>query len=123
MAVHTSLLLVIALCAATAHSLRCYTCMSQISNAQCLTPEICPDGESHCKTTMETFKIAGTYTSTYTKACASFCSKIRGFSTSVSCCSTDLCNVSGTGASITASCVPIILALGALLTILKSSVL
>ncbi|XP_073532958.1 long neurotoxin homolog [Phyllobates terribilis] len=122
MAAHTSLLVVIALCTATARSLSCYTCKSQFSNVQCRLPEICGNGESLCKTTVETFKIAGTYTTTYMKGCASFCSPIRGFSTAVSCCSTDLCNVSG-GASIKSSYVAIILALGSLLTILKSSVL
>ncbi|XP_077124532.1 lymphocyte antigen 6E-like isoform X1 [Ranitomeya variabilis] len=122
MAAHTSLLLVITLCAAKADSLICRSCKSQFDNAQCQAAEICSKGESFCKTTVEIFKIAGNYTTTYTKACASFCSPITGFSTSVSCCSTDLCNVSG-GASIKASSAAIILALGSLLTILRSSVL
>ncbi|XP_077124533.1 uncharacterized protein LOC143781689 isoform X2 [Ranitomeya variabilis] len=108
MAAHTSLLLVITLCAAKADSLICRSCKSQFDNAQCQAAEICSK--------------AGNYTTTYTKACASFCSPITGFSTSVSCCSTDLCNVSG-GASIKASSAAIILALGSLLTILRSSVL
>ncbi|XP_044129530.1 ly6/PLAUR domain-containing protein 2-like [Bufo gargarizans] len=123
MAAYTSLLLVIALCAATALSLQCYTCVSESSNDDCLAEGYCTIGDTYCQTSVASVTIAGISFSNINKDCASLCSpsstNILGISSSVSCCSTDLCNVSG-GAIVKSSYAAILLALG---SILKSSVL
>ncbi|XP_073532971.1 lymphocyte antigen 6E-like [Phyllobates terribilis] len=126
MAAHTSLLLVIALCTATAYSLKCYVCTLETSNANCQTAANCSNGETYCQTVMASAGVGAISFTSITKSCALSCTPSSGgismASTSTSCCSTNLCNVSG-GASIKSSYVAIILALGSLLTILKSSVL
>ncbi|XP_040289282.1 lymphocyte antigen 6E-like [Bufo bufo] len=126
MAAYTSLLLVIALCAATAHSLQCYTCVSATTNANCQTAANCTNGQTYCETSVTSVSVAGISATSITKTCAVSCTPTSGGfivgSASVSCCSTDLCNTSG-GASIKSSYAAIILALGSILTILKSSVL
>ncbi|KAG9465620.1 hypothetical protein GDO78_017984 [Eleutherodactylus coqui] len=124
MAAYTSLLLVIALCAATAHSLKCYTCTQQPTNANCLTETDCKSDETYCQTMVVTAPARGK--TAIIKMCTSSCAPYSGSnnlgSGSVSCCTTDLCNYSG-GASIRSSCAAIILALGSVLIIVKSSVL
>ncbi|XP_066445369.1 secreted Ly-6/uPAR-related protein 1-like [Eleutherodactylus coqui] len=132
MAAYTSLLLVIALCAATAHSLKCYTCTEQPTNDQCLTETDCKSDETYCQTMVATAPARGK--SAIIKMCTSSCTPYSGSnnlgSGLVSCCTTDLCNYSGGGsggasggASIRSSCAAIILALGSVLIIVKSSVL
>ncbi|XP_066434805.1 lymphocyte antigen 6E-like [Eleutherodactylus coqui] len=126
MAAYTSLLLVIALCAAAADSLQCYTCNQQNTNDNCMTATNCSSAETHCETSVASASIAGISALSITKTCASSCTPFSSgtsyTSSSISCCSTDLCNQSG-GASIRSSCAAIILALGSVLIILKSSVL
>ncbi|XP_066434807.1 lymphocyte antigen 6E-like [Eleutherodactylus coqui] len=143
MAAYTSLLLVIALCAATAHSLKCYTCIGELTNANCLRETECSRGESYCQTAVATATAHGQSATGISKVCTSSCTPYSDSnsiaSVSVSCCTTDLCNYSGSGggsgsasggsggasggASIRSSCAAIILDLGSVLIILKSSVL
>ncbi|XP_073421508.1 lymphocyte antigen 6E-like isoform X1 [Dendrobates tinctorius] len=124
MAAHTSLLLVIALCAATAYSLKCYVCTAASSSSNCQTAANCTNGETYCRTVEASAGVGAISVTSITKSCALSCtpssSGISGVSASTSCCTTDLCNG---GASVKASSAATILALGSLLTILKSSVL
>ncbi|XP_044129527.1 lymphocyte antigen 6E-like [Bufo gargarizans] len=126
MAAYTSLLLVIALCAATALSLQCFTCTSQSSNDHCLTPENCTSSDKYCQTSVASVSVAGASAATINKMCAVSCTasstNVLGVSSSTTCCSTDRCNTSGS-TSLQSSYAAIILALGSILTILKSSVL
>ncbi|XP_072010713.1 lymphocyte antigen 6E-like [Engystomops pustulosus] len=128
MASYTSLLLVIALCAATAHSLRCYTCTAASSNSNCQTVTNCSSSQNYCETIVG-YASSGIYSAqVITKYCSSYCSPSSGqygiASTSTSCCTTDLCNYSASSSTSTKpGCATIILALGAILTILKSSAL
>ncbi|XP_044150706.1 lymphocyte antigen 6E-like [Bufo gargarizans] len=126
MAAYTSLLLVIALCAATVYSLRCYTCESQSSNSNCLTETNCTSSATSCLTTVASGSAGGVSATSIIKRCADSCTPltttIAGVTATATCCSTDLCNYSGS-TSIKSSYAAIILALGSILTILKSSVL
>ncbi|KAM4027184.1 lymphocyte antigen 6D-like [Anomaloglossus baeobatrachus] len=117
MAVHTSLLLVIALCAATGLSLRCFSCESVSS--QCRTVKICSSEQPYCETKVEAEKNAGVGV-TYTTQCTDVCAPRRGDGFVVLCCTTDLCN---TSAAVTSSSAAGTLALGLLLTILNSWIL
>ncbi|XP_073532946.1 lymphocyte antigen 6E-like [Phyllobates terribilis] len=126
MAAHTSLLVVIALCVAAVYSLNCYTCSLQTSNNNCKTSTTCGSGAAYCQTIVGSASSGGISTTVISKTCETTCTagsySVSGATATTSCCSTDLCNVSG-GTSIKSSYVAIILALGSLLTILKSSVL
>ncbi|XP_075704843.1 lymphocyte antigen 6E-like [Rhinoderma darwinii] len=126
MAAYTRILLMIALCAGTAFSLKCYTCYIQSNNANCMTAENCTSGETYCKTTVTSAGAVGFSVVSITKMCAISCTatstSFSVASSSVSCCSSDLCNTSG-GASIKSSYAAIILALGSILTILKGLML
>ncbi|XP_077124513.1 lymphocyte antigen 6E-like [Ranitomeya variabilis] len=126
MAAYTSLILVIALCVATVYSLNCYTCSLQTSNANCQTSTTCSSGTAYCQTIVGSASSGGISASVISKTCETSCTagtySVSGATATTSCCNTDLCNVSG-GASIKASSATIILVLGSLLTILRSSVL
>ncbi|KAG9470252.1 hypothetical protein GDO78_018475 [Eleutherodactylus coqui] len=126
MATYRSLLLVAALCMDTVYSLRCYTCAAQNSNANCMTATNCSATDNYCMTSVVAGGIVGFPSIRITKACVHNCTSTNDgtiiTSSNVTCCSTDLCNYSG-GASIRSSCAAIILALGSVLIILKSSVL
>ncbi|XP_069815705.1 lymphocyte antigen 6H, partial [Dendropsophus ebraccatus] len=126
MAAYTSLLLGITLCAATAYSLRCYTCDTELTNTNCLTATNCTSNTTSCQTDLLIIRAGSASVTSITKACAASCSATSyslGTNTlSTSCCNTDLCNTSG-GAAITSSYTAIILALGSVLTVLWSSVL
>ncbi|XP_069815877.1 lymphocyte antigen 6E-like [Dendropsophus ebraccatus] len=125
MAAYTSLLLVIALCATTGYSLQCYTCELEYSNDKCLTATQCDSNATSCLTTVGTSG-GGSSISVIIKSCEVYCTplkiEIAGATATTYCCRTDLCNKSG-GVSVTSSYTAIILALGAVLTVLKSSVL
>ncbi|XP_040288798.1 ly6/PLAUR domain-containing protein 2-like [Bufo bufo] len=124
MAAYTSLLLVIALCAATVYSLRCYTCELESSNSNCLTETNCTSSATSCLTSVGSGSAGGVSATAIIKRCAVSCTPltttISGVTATVTCCSTDLCNYS---TSIKSSYAAIILALGSILTVLKSSVL
>ncbi|XP_040289624.1 ly6/PLAUR domain-containing protein 2-like [Bufo bufo] len=156
MAAYKSLLLVIALCAATVYSLRCYTCELQSSNSKCLTETNCTSNATSCLTSVASGSVGGVSATNITKQCAVSCNPstntTTGGTTTVTCCSTDLCNYStsinststnstspspntstksstststksSNSTSTKSSYAAIILALGSILTILKSSVL
>uniref|UniRef100_A0A8C4YG24 Snake toxin/toxin-like domain-containing protein n=1 Tax=Gopherus evgoodei TaxID=1825980 RepID=A0A8C4YG24_9SAUR len=40
----------------TAHSLKCYTCIAQASNDQCMIPIDCADTDKYCATVIGTDK-------------------------------------------------------------------
>ncbi|KAM3929264.1 lymphocyte antigen 6E-like [Leptodactylus fuscus] len=126
MAAQTSLLLVIAFCAATAYSLQCYTCDLASSNSACLTVTNCSSNETYCLTSVGSGSFAGVSSTSILKRCETSCAPttltIAGVTATVTCCSSNLCNYSG-GAIIRSSYAAILLALGSVLTILKSSVL
>ncbi|OCT77264.1 ly6/PLAUR domain-containing protein 2 [Xenopus laevis] len=85
-------LLVTALCAGTASSLKCYSCTSQSNNANCKTESSCNIYELFCRTNV----VSSSTGLSITKSCATACVPSSTDSTTVSCCASDLCNVSGT---------------------------
>ncbi|CAN2390245.1 ly6 plaur, partial [Pristimantis euphronides] len=104
-------------------SLRCYTCGSQLANDNCLTVTRCPNDTGYCETVMASVSVGGAWGIGITKRCAPYCIPTKSSdrsTSSVSCCSTDLCNVSG-GASVRSSCAAILLELGSILIILRSA--
>ncbi|XP_044151286.1 lymphocyte antigen 6E-like [Bufo gargarizans] len=111
---------------AEAYSLQCYTCEVQSSNSKCLTATTCPSNATSCLTTVASGSAGGVSATAIIKECAVSCTPltttIAGVTATATCCSTDLCNYSGS-TSIQSSYAAIILALGSILTILKSSVL
>ncbi|XP_069477849.1 lymphocyte antigen 6E-like [Ambystoma mexicanum] len=88
-------LLALVLCVERAHSLRCYTCISETSNSQCMTATNCTSGETNCKTDVINYAVG----MSITKSCASTCTEtdvsVAGVGYKTACCSTDLCNTSG----------------------------
>ncbi|XP_040208082.1 lymphocyte antigen 6E-like [Rana temporaria] len=94
MAAYTSLLVLMVLCIASAVSLKCYTCGSEFSNANCTTVATCAANQSFCMTEITGFAAY----KVIIKNCNADCQPINfSFIAAVktSCCSTDLCNVSG----------------------------
>ncbi|XP_073488742.1 lymphocyte antigen 6E-like [Aquarana catesbeiana] len=120
MAAYTSVLLLVALCIASAVSLKCYTCESEPKNANCTTIATCSANQSFCLTTVAGF---GGY-NVITKTCNATCQAVS-FSFIVnaktSCCSTDLCNVSG-ASSIKSKYTVLAVALGFLGALLRQSI-
>ncbi|XP_077346654.1 lymphocyte antigen 6E-like [Lithobates pipiens] len=93
------LLVFIALCVGSALSLQCYTCTSQSSNTNCMTPTTCAATDTNCMTSVVAGGLGSLSGASITKTCTSACTA-TGFnavvvSTSVSCCTTNLCNTSG----------------------------
>ncbi|XP_056378888.1 lymphocyte antigen 6E-like [Hyla sarda] len=126
MAAYTNLLLIAALCVGTVHSLTCYTCTSQSSNTNCMTATNCSASETSCMTSVVSGGIGSLTAATITKTCSSACvatgTNIVIFSSSVTCCSTNLCNTSG-ASSIKSTSTILAAALGAILVLLRSSFL
>ncbi|OCT77248.1 lymphocyte antigen 6E [Xenopus laevis] len=113
-------LLVAALCIGTAQSLQCYTCLVATSNANCMTPTNCSSTDTSCMTVASSaFGLTAIM-----KSCKSSCSpantNLTLVTSSVSCCSSDLCNVSGSSA-VKYSFPALGLSLGFLLVLLRSS--
>ncbi|XP_077346652.1 lymphocyte antigen 6E-like [Lithobates pipiens] len=120
MAAYTSVLLLVALCIASAVSLKCYTCESQASNANCTTVTTCPASQSFCLTTVAGF--AGY--NVITKNCNATCQAVDFsffISGKTSCCSTDLCNASG-ASSIQSKYIVLAVALGFLGALMRQSI-
>ncbi|XP_073485527.1 lymphocyte antigen 6E-like [Aquarana catesbeiana] len=126
MAAYASILLLAALCIGTAYSLQCYTCVSATSNSNCQTVTNCSSGLNFCQTTLASVSAFGLSTTSITKNCAASCTASGGSfvvgSTSVSCCSTDLCNTSG-AISIKSSYSVIVLVVGTLVMLISGSLL
>ncbi|XP_040208078.1 lymphocyte antigen 6E-like [Rana temporaria] len=111
----TGLLLVTALCVGSALSLQCYTCSGQSSNTNCMTPTTCSASDTNCKTSVVAGGLGSLSGASITKTCTAVCTE-TGFnavvvSTSVSCCTTDLCNTSG-ASSIKSTYTMLVVALG-----------
>ncbi|KAM4688890.1 uncharacterized protein O3C94_006989 [Discoglossus pictus] len=108
-----------------AYSLKCYTCISQSSNTNCMTTTNCTAGlDSYCKTSVASAGAAGISVTSITKTCDATCTATSGSnvagSASVSCCSTDLCNTSG-AISVKSSYAMLALCVGLLLALLGHS--
>ncbi|CAM4493456.1 unnamed protein product [Lepidochelys olivacea] len=82
-----------------AHSLKCYTCIAQSSNDQCMIPTDCTDGDKYCATIIGTDKSSSSGAVRITKLCLPMCtaaSQHAGLGdVSTSCCQRDYCNRSG----------------------------
>ncbi|XP_044859024.1 lymphocyte antigen 6E-like isoform X1 [Mauremys mutica] len=93
-------LLVAVLCVEQAHSLVCFTCKDASSNWDCLASTTCASDENYCVTTYLGAGIGGHSGQSISKGCSSVCPSgginIGIAATSVSCCSSFLCNTSGT---------------------------
>ncbi|KAM4704902.1 lymphocyte antigen 6E-like [Rhinophrynus dorsalis] len=117
------LLVLTAICIGTAVSLQCYTCTVQSSNSNCMTATNCTANETSCMTIFVSASVWSVSTTTITKACASNCTAssfgMSVVSTSVACCSTDLCNTSG-AYGIKSSYAALALALGFLSVLLRN---
>ncbi|XP_062483355.1 prostate stem cell antigen-like [Pezoporus occidentalis] len=91
------LLLGAVLCLESGSSLKCYSCMSQLSNSKCQTEVECKENEL-CKT--DVIRIIG-LVSIFSKGCESSCESLyqdfRVGNRNISCCSSDLCNVNAAG--------------------------
>ncbi|XP_075067305.1 lymphocyte antigen 6E-like [Mixophyes fleayi] len=123
MASSTSIILVMALCIAAAYSLSCYTCTSQGSNSACMTATNCTATDTTCMTSVFAGGIGSLSGASITKTCTSVCTA-TGFSavvvsTSVSCCTTDLCNTSG-ASSVKSTYTILAVALGFIVTFLRN---
>ncbi|CAM4581953.1 unnamed protein product, partial [Lepidochelys kempii] len=81
------------------HSLKCYTCIAQSSNDQCMIPTDCTDGDKYCATIIGTDKSSSSGAVRITKLCLPMCtaaSQHAGLGdVSTSCCQRDYCNRSG----------------------------
>ncbi|XP_004919284.1 ly6/PLAUR domain-containing protein 2-like [Xenopus tropicalis] len=109
-------LIVTALCAGSALSLKCYTCTSQSTNANCKTEGSCNIYEVFCRTNV----VSSTTGISITKSCATSCAPSSVETNTVACCSTDLCNLSGaTGVSYSSALLA--LSLGFALVLVKNS--
>ncbi|KAE8599821.1 hypothetical protein XENTR_v10017340 [Xenopus tropicalis] len=117
-------LVLTALCIGTAVSLTCYTCSGQSTNTNCMTATNCTASQTYCKTSVIAGGIGSLSAATITKSCESICTSVSlsaiVVSTSVSCCSTDLCNTSG-AAGIKPSSIGLALSLGFVLLLLRKS--
>nr|DBA23897.1 TPA: hypothetical protein GDO54_011612 [Pyxicephalus adspersus] len=96
MAAYTSVLVLLALCVASAHALKCYTCDNEDNENKCKKTATCPADQTFCRAVVIEI---GNF-SYITKDCASMCknSLIDGDAEASGltfCCTTDLCNVSG----------------------------
>ncbi|XP_040207904.1 lymphocyte antigen 6E-like [Rana temporaria] len=120
MAAYTSLLVLMVLCIASAVSLKCYTCLLEPSNANCTTVATCAANQSFCLTAIN--GIGGN--NLISKTCNATCKENSVnffFTAKSSCCSTDLCNVSG-ASSIKSKYNVIAVALGFLGALMRQSI-
>ncbi|XP_077346655.1 lymphocyte antigen 6E-like [Lithobates pipiens] len=127
MAAQASILLLAALCIGTAYSLSCYTCTAATSNSNCQTATTCPASATYCETIVGSATLLGVSATSITKSCAASCTASSGSalgvaSASTTCCTTDLCNISG-AISIKSSYSVIVLVMGTLVMLISSSFL
>ncbi|KAM6412352.1 prostate stem cell antigen [Pluvialis apricaria] len=97
MKVFLVLLLGAVLCLDSGSSLRCYSCMTQLSNSNCQKEVDCKETEM-CKT--DVIRVVGLF-SIINKGCDPSCEAVyQDFSVgsrNISCCSSDLCNTNAAG--------------------------
>ncbi|XP_077350016.1 lymphocyte antigen 6E-like [Lithobates pipiens] len=126
MAPHASILLLAALCVGSAYSLQCYTCTEQTSNSNCKTATTCPSGNGYCQTAVGTASANGITATVISKTCEASCTPatvtVSGAVGTVTCCTTDLCNVSG-AISIKSGYAAIVLVMGIILMFFSDSLL
>ncbi|XP_068091116.1 lymphocyte antigen 6E-like [Hyperolius riggenbachi] len=124
MASYSSILLLTALCIGSALSLKCYTCSSQSSNSNCMTATTCSSTDTTCMTSVVAGGLGSLSGATITKSCTNVCTatgvNLVVFTSGVTCCSTDLCNVSG-ASSVKSTYTILAVALGLLGVLLKQS--
>uniref|UniRef100_A0A803JXQ3 UPAR/Ly6 domain-containing protein n=1 Tax=Xenopus tropicalis TaxID=8364 RepID=A0A803JXQ3_XENTR len=106
--------------------LQCYTCGLVTSNADCLTPTNCSESDTSCMTSVAGSVYGGREYTLINKICTSNCtpsdSKTDFVESTVSCCNTDLCNVSA-APGVKYSYPALGLSLGFLLVLLRGSAL
>ncbi|XP_061463048.1 lymphocyte antigen 6E-like [Rhineura floridana] len=94
-----AVLLAACLCVERAFSLVCWSCDGAESNWGCWRWQICSDSDNYCVTTYVGAGIGEYSTQSISKGCAPICPhmgiNIGVAATSVSCCSSFLCNISG----------------------------
>ncbi|XP_053251147.1 lymphocyte antigen 6E-like [Podarcis raffonei] len=94
-----AILLAACLCVQRASSLVCWYCEGAESNWGCWRWQICSDSETSCATVYVGAGLAGYSSQSITKGCVPVCPQMGvnlGFAaTSVSCCSSFLCNING----------------------------
>ncbi|XP_077346660.1 ly6/PLAUR domain-containing protein 2-like [Lithobates pipiens] len=125
MAAQASALLLAAFCIGTADSLQCYTCTvatrNSNNNNNCKTTTACPFLYNYCQTSLVKSLFG---TTAMTKSCSFSCMESNvnsiGGSTSVSCCSSDLCNG---GISIRSSYSTIFLVMGTVVMLFSHTLL
>ncbi|OCT77253.1 hypothetical protein XELAEV_18032452mg, partial [Xenopus laevis] len=104
--------------------LKCYTCTSATSNSNCMTQTNCTATDTSCQTFLGSVSVLGVSATSITKTCTTSCTaggtSFAGVTGSVSCCNTDLCNVSGAN-GVKYSFPALGLSLGFLLVLLRSS--
>ncbi|XP_040208067.1 lymphocyte antigen 6E-like [Rana temporaria] len=127
MAPYASFLLLAALCIGTAHSLQCYTCVAATSNSNCKTATTCSATQGYCETIVGSATFLGVTATSITKSCAATCTATGGSalgmaSAYTSCCTSDLCNVSGAN-SIKSGSAAIFLVMGTILMLISSSLI
>ncbi|XP_077346659.1 lymphocyte antigen 6E-like [Lithobates pipiens] len=124
MAPHASILLLAALFVGSAYSLTCYTCDRQSSYSNCKSAATCLHENSYCQTTVINGSADGVAVTQITKGCVDNCvpstTIVGGDSYIVTCCTTDLCNVSG-AISIKSGYAAIVLVMGIILMFFSDS--
>ncbi|KAF7237178.1 Prostate stem cell antigen [Varanus komodoensis] len=77
-------------------SLKCYTCNNELSNKNCNTTKDCETSAKACKTdVIAVAQVINIITKECSASCESSLSNFTVGKRNISCCSTDLCNVSG----------------------------
>uniref|UniRef100_A0A6I8RFS5 UPAR/Ly6 domain-containing protein n=1 Tax=Xenopus tropicalis TaxID=8364 RepID=A0A6I8RFS5_XENTR len=102
--------------------LKCYTCTSAPTNAECLTLTTCRSYDAYCETVVSSSSGVTTITKSCTPSCTPGSSSIARASGTISCCKTDLCNISG-ATGVKYSYPALGLPLGSLLVLLRGSAL
>ncbi|XP_041422617.1 ly6/PLAUR domain-containing protein 2 [Xenopus laevis] len=113
-------LLVAALCIGTAVPLKCYTCLGVTNNADCMNPTTCSSTDTSCMTVVGSTSGSTAVVKSCAPSCSPGSSSLAGVSATISCCNTDLCNGS---TAVKYSFPAMVLSLGFLLVLLRSSIL
>ncbi|XP_068094556.1 lymphocyte antigen 6E-like [Hyperolius riggenbachi] len=104
--------------------LQCYTCTSQSSNTNCLTPTNCSSTDTTCMTSVVAGGLGSLSGATITKSCTNVCVatgvNLVIFTSGTYCCNTTLCNVNG-ASSVKSTYTILAGALGLLGVLLKQS--
>ncbi|XP_077350017.1 lymphocyte antigen 6E-like [Lithobates pipiens] len=124
MAPHARILLLAALFVGSAYSLTCYTCDRQSSYSNCKSAATCPNEHGYCQAAVQNSSANGVAVTLITKGCVEECvpftSILGGDSFIVTCCTTDLCNISG-AISIKSGYAAIVLVMGIILMFFSDS--